>query len=382
MGDTSVVVFERGDIKITAEEQETFVEFLSAQNPTPAELKLHYFFCADKGVHPLTRLIYFTKRGGKYTPITSIDYLRIRAESSGLYAGSDDAAFKGEVKKDNKTYPLSATVTVWKLVNGQRCPFTGTARWSEYAPANLNDNNAFMWKSKPYIMLSKCAEALALRKGFPGQLQGLYISEEYDASAPVVNYPVNASHGKNGEKASEIIVEGEATSVAEAVPTEPHEAVRISWFDGSEKSAEALIDKRNIDAFIKKFVGDNLPFAAIAHLKNHLRKHFHVDTLAELTWEKFGALINHVKNGVDDPRWYTEEEVAKAEVNESTQNAEGLGASVNLDELVQKWQDNKSTTFAELEVGLQERVRDMLALVDAEAIKPDDYAAMIEVLDA
>lgn len=370
MEDNAVVVFKHGDIAVTEEQRKTFVDFISAQNPTEEEIKLHFYFCAAKGVHPLDRLIYFTKRNGKYTPITSIDYLRIRAESSGLYAGSDDAVFKGELKKGAKTYPLSATVTVWKLVNGQRCPFTATARWAEYAPSDLEGAAAFMWRSKPCIMLAKCSEALALRKGFPGQLQGLYISEEYDQSATqAVNYPVNVSHVKNGGEASEAVVDNDAP-VEE--PVEEVAQVRmIEWFDGKQKPAETLIDGRNISAFKTKFVGPGLTFGANAHLKNHLRKHFHVDELAELTWEKFGALINHVKSGIDDARWYTEE---AAPVRDRP-----VSDAVDRDELAKRW---KNVPFAELESALQVRAVDMLALVDVGAIATDDYDAMIEVLNA
>ena len=368
--DKGVVVFHQGEIVITEEQQRTFVAFLSEQNPTPEELMLHYYFCAAKGTHPLDRLIYFTKRSGKYTPITSIDYLRMRADSSREYAGSDDAVFKDGAKKGNKVYPGSATVTVWRLVNGQRCPFTATARWSEYAPANLESPAAFMWKSKPYVMLAKCAEALALRKGFPGQLQGLYISEEFDTSATVpVNYPVDASHTDAEEPATN----EQPEVVDETVEGEP-EVRMIDWFDGKQKPADELITKKNADAFTQKFVGKGLAFDAEAHLKNHLRKHFHVDYLRELTWEKFGALINHVKNNGDDSRWYPVEPEHKAPSK--------AGGQVNLDELVKVWTKGGTTSFSALDTASQERINDMLALVDAGAIASDDYTAMVEVLEA
>jgi phage recombination protein Bet len=140
-----------------------------AKDATPAELQLFLYDCARQGVHPLDKLIHFTKRSNKYTPVTSIDFLRIRAADSGECAGIDEPIFSGTPK----TPSFAATVTVWRLVQGQRYAFTATARWSEYVP-----DQAFMWNKMPHTMLGKCAEALALRKGFPKQLSGLYVREE------------------------------------------------------------------------------------------------------------------------------------------------------------------------------------------------------------
>jgi hypothetical protein len=98
--------------------------------------------------------------------------MRIRAAQTGECAGIDDAVFVGEPK----TPAFAATVTVWRLVGGQRGAFTATARWSEYKP----ESNDFMWLKMPFTMLGKCAEALALRRGFPVQLAGLYAKEEFD----------------------------------------------------------------------------------------------------------------------------------------------------------------------------------------------------------
>jgi phage recombination protein Bet len=153
-----------------------------ANGATDAELKLFLFDCARQGVHPLDKLLHFTKRGSKYTPVTSIDLMRTRAADTGEYAGSDDAMFVGDDP------PSHATVTVWRLVQGVRYPFTATARWAEYYPG---DQSGQMWRKMPHTMLGKCAEALALRKGFPRQLAGLYAAEELDQagdeapSAPV-----------------------------------------------------------------------------------------------------------------------------------------------------------------------------------------------------
>lgn len=139
---------------------------------TPEELDLFLYDCKRRGVHPLDKLLHFTKRGGKYVPICSIDLMRTRAADSGEYAGNDDAVFTGTIGKD-----FAASVTVWRLVQGQRCPFTATARLAEYMPPSGQDA---MWRKMPHVMLAKCAEALALRKAFPAQLGALYVGEELD----------------------------------------------------------------------------------------------------------------------------------------------------------------------------------------------------------
>lgn len=149
-----------------------------ANGATDAELKLFLFDCQRRGVHPLDKLLHFTKRGGKYTPVTSIDFMRSQAAMTGEMAGSDDPIF--ETTDDGKL--LAARVTVYRITQGQRFPYSATARWSEYCP-----DNAPMWRKMPHTMLGKCAEALALRKAFPQQLAGLYTADEMaqaDNAAP------------------------------------------------------------------------------------------------------------------------------------------------------------------------------------------------------
>lgn len=181
---------------VLSAEQMALVKRTVFPGSTNDELALYVHDCNRQGVSPLDRLIHPTvrtdKRGNrKYTPITSIDLMRSRAEATGEYAGNDEPVFKGNVKSDDFT----ASVTVWKMVAGQRCPFTATARWTEYKPSE-----DFMWNRMPHLMLGKVAEALALRKAFPRNLSGLYAKEEMDqASAPIRTGPVRDAEPDFGE---------------------------------------------------------------------------------------------------------------------------------------------------------------------------------------
>lgn len=154
---------------VVTDDQIDLIKRTVAKDATDAELQLYLYDCQRHGVHPLDKLLHFTKRQGKYTPITSIDLLRSRAADTGELAGIDDAEFTGETA----TASFAARVTVYRMVQGIRCPYTATARWSEYKP-----DQDFMWKRMPHTMLAKCAEALALRRAFPRQLAGLYAREE------------------------------------------------------------------------------------------------------------------------------------------------------------------------------------------------------------
>lgn len=200
-----------------------------APDATPDELKLFFYDCQRRNVHPLDKLIHFSKRGGKYVPLTSIDYLRSRAADTGILAGIDDAVYI-----DSGTFPSQATVTVYRLISGTRCPFTATARWNEYCPKD--EKQAFMWKKMPYVMIAKCAEALALRKAFPQQLAGLYANEELDqAQRPIIEAEPIQTRQKSAQ--STAAVKAPTTSI-ERPPQGSFESV----VDGGEKREDLMFE--------------------------------------------------------------------------------------------------------------------------------------------
>lgn len=147
----------------------------------PDDEFLHFtMICRRSGLDPFFKQIYAIERGGKWTVQTGIDGYRLIAQRTGDYAGSDDATYDTETAAQ----PQWARVTVYRFVQGQRCAFTAKARWSEYAVIH-NGKPLNKWAEMPYLMLAKCAEALALRKAFPAELSSLYTSEEMEqADAP------------------------------------------------------------------------------------------------------------------------------------------------------------------------------------------------------
>jgi phage recombination protein Bet len=161
---TSEERFSREDIELMRE--------TVCRGASDAEFRLFLNQCVRTGLDPIQRQIYSIPRGNGRTIQTGIDGYRLIAQRTGEYAGSDDAIYDTEAED----HPNRATVTVWRLVEGVPRAFTATARWSEYKPA-LGDQ---MWQKMPYLMIGKCAEALALRKAFPQELSGIYTDAEMD----------------------------------------------------------------------------------------------------------------------------------------------------------------------------------------------------------
>jgi phage recombination protein Bet len=186
-----------------------------ANGATNDELDLFLYHAKRSGLDPLARQIYFVKRKGRGTIQVGIDGLRLVADRTGQYAGNDDAEFTGETERG---YPAKAKVTVYKMVQGQRCAFSATARWDEYYPG---DEQGFQWRKMPHVMLAKCAEALALRKAFPADLSGLYVHEEMeqaDRPAPAPNAVIDAEvlEGSDLVKAAEKTLGAKAPKSASA----------------------------------------------------------------------------------------------------------------------------------------------------------------------
>lgn len=161
------------------QDQVKLIKDTIAVGATDQELQLFLYQAKRTGLDPLARQIYFVKRGGKVVIQTSIDGFRIIAQRSNEYAGQDEPVFT----EINDQKPSKCVVTVYRFKGETRYPAgVGVAYWNEYVPQAGQD---FMWNKMPHTMLSKVAEALALRKAFPQDLSGIYTDEEMEQAKPV-----------------------------------------------------------------------------------------------------------------------------------------------------------------------------------------------------
>lgn len=167
--ETNLTVKQNGQITFS-DDQVALIKKQIAPRATNDELQLFLYQAKRTGLDPLTRQIYCIHRGGKMNIQTSIDGFRVIAERSGDYGGQDEPEF---VETDGKL--KCCKIKVYKFRGDVRYQASvGVAYWDEYFP---QDNN-FMWKKMPHTMLSKVAEALALRKAYPQDLSGLYTNDE------------------------------------------------------------------------------------------------------------------------------------------------------------------------------------------------------------
>lgn len=132
------------------------------------------------GLNPLLRQIYMIKRWNKTQrrevamPQTSIDGFRATADRTGKYVPGRDSTYT----YDDAGNLVSATAHIKKFAGGAWHEVAVTAYWSEYAQMTKDGKLFETWAKMPHVMLSKCAEALALRRAFPAELSGVYTADE------------------------------------------------------------------------------------------------------------------------------------------------------------------------------------------------------------
>ena len=172
--------------------------FPSADTPEGIVLAVRY--CQARGLDIMKRPVHVVPmwssalRRYVETVWPGIAEVQITAARTGLWAGLDSPkfgpdqtkTFAGSVKRNEQwvdaqatvIFPEWAEVTVYRLVNGVRCPFSEMVFWEEaYARQGKSAVPNEMWQKRPRGQLLKCAKAASLRAAFPEEA-GEYTAEE------------------------------------------------------------------------------------------------------------------------------------------------------------------------------------------------------------
>jgi phage recombination protein Bet len=152
---------------------------------------------------PLRRQIYcfiFSKDNAekrKMSIVTAIDGYRTIAARTNAYRPDNRPpriVYDADAVNPD-TNPLGivrAEVSVFKHSHGEWHEVVGEAYWEEYAPIKeiwengrpsgrmALDKSKKNWRTMPRVMISKCAEAQAIRRGWPDDVGGAEIQEEVD----------------------------------------------------------------------------------------------------------------------------------------------------------------------------------------------------------
>lgn len=195
------------------------VALIRRMNPDCSEDEFNQFMhvAATLGLDPLKKQVYafvFSKDKPdkrRMSIIVGIDGFRAVAKRSGSYRPDDRAPrFMTDPEAvDALRNPLgliSVEVTAYQHSHGAWYPVTAIAFWDEFAPIvedgewQENDrgkryfkgNGKFRldpakdnWRKMPRVMLAKCAEAQAIRRGWPEDLSAIYSDEELDKARTI-----------------------------------------------------------------------------------------------------------------------------------------------------------------------------------------------------
>jgi phage recombination protein Bet len=164
---------------------------LGMEGAPAADLAVFLHRCQVTRLDPFAGQICMVKRGSKWTIQTEIDGYRVIAQRAAKRDGVvlsygptywfNAAGEKSELWLGDGD-PAGAAVTVYK--DGK--PHPGQVRFASFVQRDRDGHVTRQWKTMPDHMIAKCAEAQALRKAFPHDLEGIQTAEEAAYAEPQI----------------------------------------------------------------------------------------------------------------------------------------------------------------------------------------------------
>lgn len=227
------------------DEQRKMIRDSFLNGATDAEASVLLELARIRGLNPITQQIHFVKRWNSqrrcevWAAQTGIDGFRSIAERTGLYEGQDEPEYV--YNKDGKL----SVVKVRVYRKDWSRPAVGIAHFEEYAQKTKEGALTAMWATKPHVMLSKCAEAQAFRRGFPDDTSGLYAPEEMgDEDEREVDTPPSAP--QNPQKSTTQAVKDKLKAkiqVVDVAPGQTEEQAKAAQEDEPAPSFPGAYDR-------------------------------------------------------------------------------------------------------------------------------------------
>jgi len=142
-------------------------------------IKMVLGYCKAAGLDPMQKPVHIVPmwdskaKQMRDVVMPGIGLYRTQAARTGEHVGTDEPEYgpmvEFRVGDFTIQHPEWCKVTVYRLKGGMRCAYTATEFWVEnYATAGKDTAVPnTMWKKRTRGQIAKCAEAQALRKGFP-----------------------------------------------------------------------------------------------------------------------------------------------------------------------------------------------------------------------
>ena len=184
---------------LTVQSEERMIDVMRASlypGAKPDSIRMVMGYCAARNLDPLRKPVHIVpmwvkepgsdKGAMQDVVMPGIALYRIEAARTGEYAGKSEPIFGPMMTQKlggvEVSFPAWCKVTVYRMVNGQRCEFTALEYWLENYATAKRDTDApnAMWKKRAFGQLAKCAEAQALRMAFPEATGGEPTAEEME----------------------------------------------------------------------------------------------------------------------------------------------------------------------------------------------------------